>query len=413
MFEPRGRTRTSDGRHRAHRRRFAGMPGRASWACLQEPVTVSIGGRFSPPPPPTAVVGTRPNIWVRRRRQCCAVAVPVSMLLFQLASAPVSHPPDQLAHLALADTAVPDVGGGGVPLYPQSPGAPGESGAGGPIAERDSAVHLVSTNQVVAGIPITVLAAYQHAADQLAATRSECHLPLPLLAAIGKVESNHARGGAVDPQGTTLGRIVGPQLNGGDYAAISDTDDGRWDGDQRWDRAVGPMQFIPSTWQRWGVDGNGDGVSDPNNVFDATLAAGNYLCAAGGNLATSGGLNRAVLAYNHSTSYLNLVLAWMRVYSNGASAVPDTNAASASPTSGSNGQNASTNPPPPNNPPPPKPQSSAPTPNQPGPTPGAGGNQPGPTPGGTDGLPTGGVVPPAAPGAPTALPPVPAGSGGL
>ena len=46
------------------------------------------------------------------------------------------------------------------------------------------------------------------------------------------------------------------------------------------------MQFIPSTWALYGADGNGDGVADPFNIFDAAAAAAHYLCRAGGNLQT-------------------------------------------------------------------------------------------------------------------------------
>ena len=48
------------------------------------------------------------------------------------------------------------------------------------------------------------------------------------------------------------------------------------------------MQFIPSTWMIYGADGNGDGIKDPFNIFDAALAAANYLCDAGGDLSTTG-----------------------------------------------------------------------------------------------------------------------------
>ncbi|MFI5662788.1 lytic transglycosylase domain-containing protein [Streptomyces sp. NPDC051684] len=101
-------------------------------------------------------------------------------------------------------------------------------------------------------------------------------------------------------------------------AAIHDSDNGAWDGDRVWDRAVGPAQFIPSTWRRWGSDGNGDGVCDPHQIDDAWPAAGRYLCAAGGDPTRGTGIRRAVLAYNHSDAYLELVLSWMRVYGNGA-----------------------------------------------------------------------------------------------
>jgi hypothetical protein len=172
-------------------------------------------------------------------------------------------------------------------------------------------------------VPATVLAAYQRAVERANLTQPNCHIPLELLAAIGKVESGHARGGQVDETGRTLTPILGPLLNGGPFAAITDTDDGRYDGDTSWDRAVGPMQFIPGTWARWASDGNADGLSDPQNVYDASLAAARYLCAANRDLGTPAGLDEAILSYNHSTSYLSLVRSWMAVYRNGTVSVDD------------------------------------------------------------------------------------------
>jgi len=175
------------------------------------------------------------------------------------------------------------------------------------------------------GIPTMVLHAYQLAAAELAAEQPSCHLPWWLLAGIGHTESGHAESGRLYADGTTRGRILGPVLDGtlADNAVIPDTDHGRFDGDPLYDRAVGPMQFIPSTWVHWAADGNHDGKTDPNNIFDATLAAGRYLCADGRNLATLPGLTAAVLAYNHSQPYLATVLAWGLAYRNGASAVAD------------------------------------------------------------------------------------------
>ncbi|MEO7259929.1 MAG: lytic murein transglycosylase [Jatrophihabitantaceae bacterium] len=175
------------------------------------------------------------------------------------------------------------------------------------------------------GIPLMVLRAYHLAADQLGVEQPSCKLPWWLLAGIGHTESGHAESGRLIADGTTRGRILGPRLNGGIVgdAIITDTDHGSYDGDTVYDRAVGPMQFIPSTWVRWGADGNSDGKVDPSNIFDATLSAGRYLCANGRDLATGAGLQAAVLSYNHSAPYLATVLAWGAAYRDGASALPD------------------------------------------------------------------------------------------
>ncbi|GAA1569662.1 MULTISPECIES: lytic transglycosylase domain-containing protein [Kribbella] len=174
------------------------------------------------------------------------------------------------------------------------------------------------------GIPGTVLAAYQKAARDLAMSMPGCHITWPLLAGIGKVESDHASGGKVDANGNTRGRILGPVLDGGPgMAAIADTDQGVYDGNPTWDRAVGPMQFVPGTWKTFGADGNGDGVKDPHNVFDAARAAGDYLCSGGANLSDPQGLVQAVLRYNHSMDYVSTVLRWMQSYSKDTVSVPD------------------------------------------------------------------------------------------
>ncbi|WP_406719925.1 lytic murein transglycosylase [Streptomyces anthocyanicus] len=173
------------------------------------------------------------------------------------------------------------------------------------------------------GIPATVLRAYRAAETAVGRTDPGCRLPWELLAAIGKVESGQARGGAVDRNGTTLGRITGPPLDGRGFALIRDTDGGAHDGDTVYDRAVGPMQFLPSTWARWGADGNGDGRADPNNVFDAALAAGHYLCVGDRDLGRAADLDRAVLSYNNSRTYLRLVRYWLEFYSRGVHPVPD------------------------------------------------------------------------------------------
>ncbi|MFI0087733.1 lytic transglycosylase domain-containing protein [Streptomyces bobili] len=198
------------------------------------------------------------------------------------------------------------------PLNSPAP-APSQSTGTGPVATGDTE----------AGIPATVLDAYKKAAASLAGSKPGCNLPWELLAAIGKVESGHARGGNVDADGKTRSAILGPVLNGNGFANISDTDDGAFDGDTTHDRAVGPMQFIPSTWEWAGRDGNGDGAKDPNNIYDAALAAGHYLCRFSWDMSTDAGLRSAILSYNNSTDYYNTVVSWLEYYRKGTHEVPD------------------------------------------------------------------------------------------
>ncbi|MFF6814622.1 lytic transglycosylase domain-containing protein [Streptomyces sp. NPDC012403] len=174
-----------------------------------------------------------------------------------------------------------------------------------------------------AGIPATVLDAYKKAEAALRESKPGCNLPWQLLAAIGKVESGQARGGRVDADGTTLSPILGPQLDGNGFALIRDTDDGAYDGNSSYDQAVGPMQFIPSTWEWAGRDGNGDGREDPNNIYDAALAAGHYLCRFDWDLSDQRDLDKAILSYNNSTDYLNTVMSWLEYYRKGTHEIPD------------------------------------------------------------------------------------------
>ncbi|WP_329216258.1 lytic transglycosylase domain-containing protein [Streptomyces sp. NBC_01485] len=192
-----------------------------------------------------------------------------------------------------------------------------------PAPSASSATTPAATGTAEAGIPATVLDAYKKAETELAQSKPGCKLPWQLLAAIGKVESGQARGGDVSADGTTVSPILGPVLNGVGFANISDTDNGAYDGDSTHDRAVGPMQFIPSTWAWAGRDGNADGKKDPNNIYDAALAAGHYLCRYDWDMSTTSGMRSAILSYNNSTDYLNTVLSWLEYYRKGTHEVAD------------------------------------------------------------------------------------------
>jgi hypothetical protein len=170
--------------------------------------------------------------------------------------------------------------------------------------------------QTSLGIPATVLDAYQKVADAAARSMPGCHLDWAVLAGIGQVESRHARGGSVAVDGTAVPAIYGPRLDGSTpgTTVVRDTDDGRYDGDTEFDRAVGPMQTLPGTFARYGADGNGDGRRDPQNVYDAALTAANYLCAGDRDLARPKDLRRALYAYNNVEEYVRTVLRWIEAY---------------------------------------------------------------------------------------------------
>lgn len=159
------------------------------------------------------------------------------------------------------------------------------------------------------GIPARALRAYVAAAATANDSTPMCGIGWNTVAAVGSVESAHGTygGGSLNTAGKASGPLVGPSLNGTGFAAIADTDAGALDGDARWDHAVGPMQFIPSTWQLVGRDGNGDGTADPFNIDDAALSAATYLCADGRDLSTAQGWADAIYSYNQSGPYIRQV----------------------------------------------------------------------------------------------------------
>ena len=181
-----------------------------------------------------------------------------------------------------------------------------------PSGEHIAASWLATTSRQ-AGIGTVALEAYALASVRLERERPKCHVGWTTLAGIGAIESGHGTNGGsrVRADGTTTRPIVGPALDGsaGTARIPSDEQSERWHGDTDWDHAVGPMQFIPSTWRRWGSDGNDDGTADPNNIIDAAYSAGRYLCASGRDMRTGEGWTQAIFSYNHSEDYVRNVVA--------------------------------------------------------------------------------------------------------
>lgn len=224
-----------------------------------------------------------------------------------------------------SDTSLPD--GSQVPIEsledPASFTAPGQVGLGLSAADGEKIVAAASTN----GIPTAALAAYQRAEQVINDADKSCHIDWALIAAIGRVESDHGRygGNTLDTKGVSHPGIYGPALNGtNETQAISDTDGGLYDNDKVWDRAVGAMQFIPQTWSRVGVDADGDGKRNPQDIDDAALASAVYLCSGSDDLGAEAGRRASVFRYNHSNEYVDLVLRIRDAYLEGNyTAVPN------------------------------------------------------------------------------------------
>jgi hypothetical protein len=190
----------------------------------------------------------------------------------------------------------------------------------GTVPGSSSLVTLDST-----GIPVRALEGYRQAATLTDSADPTCNIDWALLAAIGRVESNHARfgGNQLDSAGIAQPGIIGIPLDGSNGTArITDSDGGLLDRDTVFDRAVGPMQFIPGTWRVSGVDADGDGVKNPQDIADASTASAVYLCSGPGDLTRPDALRSAILRYNASDSYVQMVTNIASAYRQGVRALP-------------------------------------------------------------------------------------------
>ncbi len=280
---------------------------------------------------------SRPQTKAMSRRSKAITLVPLALLsgvwTASLVSASATASDTRDANSALPDgTKVPT----NAIEAPASVPVPGVIAPAVPDGTADSVVSGASSN----GIPAPALSAYQRGAQIIDSADKSCNIPWELIAAIGRVESDHGRygGNTLTESGVSKPGIYGIELNGKNgTAAIKDTDGGQLDKDPVYDRAVGPMQFIPSTWQVVKVDADGDNQRNPQDIDDASLATAVYLCSGKGNLGNRAGQEAAVYRYNHSQDYVNLVLRIMEAYSSGDyTAVPSGTYGGASYSSSSN-----------------------------------------------------------------------------
>ena len=187
---------------------------------------------------------------------------------------------------------------------PVTADAPAAASAAGQLVDQQ----WLETTSRRTGIPLPALRAY---ADAQISGVGGCDLGWTTLAGIGWVESHH---GTIDDRELGLdGRseplIIGVPLNGrGPVAAIRSTPaSAAWHGDEVWERAVGPMQFLRASWEPWAADGDDDGIEDPHDLDDAAATAARYLCASGRDLDSGEAWSAAVLSYNRSEEYVEAV----------------------------------------------------------------------------------------------------------
>jgi hypothetical protein len=184
--------------------------------------------------------------------------------------------------------------------------------ARGAVASRgDVAYTLVGGALTLADVPTPALAAYQRAAAVINLADPRCHLDWALVAAIAKVVSDHGRAGGsvLGEDGVYRPAVLGPRLTGRQGGQrVVDSDAGRFDGDPKLDRTVGPMQLLPETWALVSVDGDADGRRNPQDADDAALAVGVYLCAGPGDFRNAAHARDEVQGYHSGADFTKSVL---------------------------------------------------------------------------------------------------------
>lgn len=186
-------------------------------------------------------------------------------------------------------------------------------------AEPDAATALETSRAVWASrlgdappgpVPVSAYEVYTAAAEAMREADGRCELTWHLLAGAAWVESEHGELGTsrINPEG-----IATPPLFGARISPV-DSDGGALDGTSSMDRTVGPFQFAPQVWRQVGVDADGNGRRDPQNLYDAALAYSVLLCNGKRDLGVRAQLAAALQNINTGVGYAEDVLAAIRYY---------------------------------------------------------------------------------------------------
>jgi hypothetical protein len=172
----------------------------------------------------------------------------------------------------------PSANGGGVQTHVEPGSGGSQYTSGGAPTETNPTTTIAPFGPAPIGVPNFVIDSFEIPPFLLPiyqACGTEYGIPWEVLASINKIESD-------------FGTNMGPSSAG----------------------AIGWMQFLPSSWEAFGLDANGDGKKDPYNPVDAICAAAHYLKLSGGDH----DLYKAIYSYNHADWYVQEVLGYARAY---------------------------------------------------------------------------------------------------
>jgi len=189
--------------------------------------------------------------------------------------------------------------GSGLPPLPTPPARP-----------ADALADWAGRVAAAIGVPEVAIQAYGYAQLVMQDADPTCKVGWTTLAGIAEVESFHGQaGGAVlGKNGRSDPVIVGPLLDGqGGRALVRDTDAGAFDGDATYDRSMGPVRLTPQQWRANASDADGDGIQDPYDIDDASLALARLLCSATDDLSQLPGWNAALRRYHSGDAYARSV----------------------------------------------------------------------------------------------------------